>query len=126
MALGVQGRRARDDDEPRDDIGEQTAENHIPPRCPVLARRDPLLDDRRLQIKLHPRRDRGADQPDDHVQVTVVPDARGLVAHQAVVEERRARRGLQPSQNVLPTAIQIALGCSELCPGGQGVGDAGR
>ena len=32
----------------------------------VLLRPDALLDDRRLQVELHPRRDRRADDPDDH------------------------------------------------------------
>ena len=40
----------------------------------VLPRGDPFLDDRRLQVELHPRRDRRADQADHHVEVAVVPE----------------------------------------------------
>ena len=48
--------------------------------APVLPRRDALFDDRRLQVELHPRRDRRADQADHHVQVAVVADAGRLRA----------------------------------------------
>ncbi len=72
----VQRRRAGDDDEPGDDGGEQTADDHVPPRRPELTRRDPLFDDRRLQIELHPRRDRRADQADQRVDVEIAVVAR--------------------------------------------------
>ena len=51
--------------------------------------RDALFDDRRLQVELHPRRDRRADERDDHVEVAVVADAGGLGTR-----DRRERRGL--------------------------------
>ena len=37
--------------------------------------RDAFLDDRRLQVELHPRRDGRADQADHHVEIAVVADA---------------------------------------------------
>ncbi len=71
----MQRRRAGDDNEPRDDCREQAADDHIGAGRLVLPDRDALFDDRRLQVKLHPRRDGGADQTDHQREIAVIPEA---------------------------------------------------
>ncbi len=82
-------RSARDDDEPGHHRGEQAPDDDVEPRSAVLARGYSFFDDRCLQVKLHPRSDRRAHQPDDHRQVAVIPEAdAGRLGH------RRQRRSL--------------------------------
>ena len=58
---------------------------------PVALRRDPLLHDRRLQIELHPGRNRGADYAHDHINVTLgVPDRAPRQLH-------RGQHGIVPA-----------------------------
>ena len=85
----MQRGRARHDDEPGDDRREQAADDDVPARGAVLPDGDALLDDRRLQVELHPRRDRRADQADQHVDVAVVVDDVGPLG----AGHHRERRG---------------------------------
>src|SRR5207248_6287850 len=72
-AVDVEGGRAGDDDEPCDEIGEEAADYDIEARGLVLADRDALLHDGRLQIKLHPRHYGSADDSNDHVDIVMAP-----------------------------------------------------
>ena len=56
-----------------------------------MARRDSLLYDRRLQVKLHPRSDRGPHHGDDHVNVC------------RLMEGRTVRRFERGDESFLPT-----------------------
>ncbi len=59
-------------DEERNHVGHDAAEDHVDAAESVVALRNALLDDRRLQVELHPGRDGGADQADDHDQIAGV------------------------------------------------------
>jgi hypothetical protein len=59
--MGVQGRGARHDNEPRDQVGEKASGDDIDARRFQLALGDALLDNGSLQVELHPWGDCGAD-----------------------------------------------------------------
>ena len=82
------------DDEPGDDVGEEAADDYVQPRGGVILDANALLDDRRLQVKLHPRGNGGADDADGHVHI-------GLVA------PHRSGRQLDGGQKrIVPTGLR--------------------
>src|SRR6202042_329106 len=54
------------------DIGKDGADDDIETRRLVLAHTDPFFDDGGLQVELHPRGDRRADDADGHVDICLV------------------------------------------------------
>ena len=70
----MQRGRAGDDDEPGDHRGKNAADDYVDARRLVLPRGHAFLDDRRLQVELHPRRDRRPRQSDDQRQIAVVAE----------------------------------------------------
>src|SRR5882762_78156 len=72
MAVYIEGSCTCNDNEPRDDVGEDGANEYIESRSGIIFCGDSLLYHRRLQIKLHPWSDGGADHSDDHVQVGLI------------------------------------------------------
>jgi hypothetical protein len=84
VTAGVEGCRAGHDDEEGDHVRDDAAEDDVPARVAVVLEGHALLHDRRLQVELHPGRDRGAHEPDDHVEAGGVQVRRGLEG----VEER--------------------------------------
>ena len=95
-AVGEERRGAGDDDEERHDVGHDAADDDVPPRHPVPVLADALLDHARLQVELHPRRDRRADEGDEHPHVSGVEgNARrddGVAQHGLPVRMRQVRR----------------------------------
>ena len=76
--MDVERGGAGDDDEPGNDIGKDGPDDDVKPRRLVLPDGDAFLDNRGLQVELHPRRDGGADDPDGHVDVGLVTPDRAL------------------------------------------------
>src|SRR5208282_2280485 len=74
IAMQVERGRASDNDEPGNHVGEDAAHNYVELRGFVLAPRDAFFHDRRLQIELHPGRDRSSNHADHHVEVRALPE----------------------------------------------------
>ena len=97
LVVDVEGRAGRDHDEERDQVGEDRAGRDLGPLGVQLVGPDPSLDDRRLDVELHERRDRrprGGDEQEDiaGVQLDVRRDDRvGDVAPIRLCEDRRDR-----------------------------------
>ena len=64
---------ARHDDKKSDYNGADRADDHVPDNEFIVGDLDPFFDHRRLHVKLHPRRDGRAHQPQDHPKVIFVP-----------------------------------------------------
>ena len=75
-----QGGRAGDDDEEVDGVGEDGADEHLDPRVDVVADRDALVHDERLDEELTPGRDRCADGGDDGEDPNAAQVTRGVTA----------------------------------------------
>ena len=61
------------DDEKRHDDGPHRADDHVPNHEFIVCDFDPLLDDCRLHIELHPRGDGRTHEPQHHTDIVLVP-----------------------------------------------------
>ena len=61
--------RAGDDDKKRHHVCHRAAHDDVPPSVGVVLDLDPFLDGRGLLVELHPGRNRGPHQSDNHVKV---------------------------------------------------------
>src|SRR5580692_3351710 len=67
--MHVDRRRTRDDDEIRNHVGPYSARHDVETRIAVIPFAYALFDDRSLDVELHPRRDRRANDSNDHDDV---------------------------------------------------------
>src|SRR5437016_2784371 len=72
ITVQVERGRAGHNDEPGNYVGEDAADNHVELRRVVLTPSNSFFHDGRLEIELHPGRDRRSNHADHHVEVGVL------------------------------------------------------